>query len=429
MDVDLWIKLSIVVVLLALSAFFSSSESALFSLSRAVLERLGESVDPRAKRVAKLLAHPRRLLASILTGNTIVNTAAAAITALAAYELADAMGFNKNLAVLIEIVIVTIAILFLSELVPKLFALRDSERWAIRSSFAVQLSIWILSPIALPLAHLTAFLSQAFGIEKHSMLAMSEEEIHALVQVGHEHGVLEAEERKMIHSIFEFGETIVREVMIPRIDMIAIGKDTTFEELTQVVINCGHSRIPVYDEKVDNIIGIVYAKDLLVAAHNPSEYDLKKHIRPVYFVPEEKKIDDLLSEFQTEKIHIAIVVDEYGGTAGLVTMEDIIEEIVGEIQDEYDEEQPLLQQVDEHTIVADGRTSISDLNVKIGLELLPESEAYDTLAGFVFSQLGEVPEKDREFDYEGYKFIVEEVSSKRITRVRLQKEGGIFKSV
>ncbi len=429
MDVDLWIKLSIVVVLLALSAFFSSSESALFSLSRAVIERLGESVDPRAKRVAKLLAHPRRLLASILTGNTIVNTAAAAITALAAYELADTMGFNKNLAVMIEIVIVTIAILFLSELVPKLFALRDSEKWAIKSSFAVQLSTWILSPIALPLASLTAFLSQAFGIEKHSMLAMSEEEIHALVQVGHERGVLEAEERKMIHSIFEFGETIVREVMIPRIDMIAIGKDTTFEELTQIVVNCGHSRIPVYDEKVDNIIGIVYAKDLLAAAHNPSEYNLAKHIRPAYFVPEEKKIDDLLAEFQTEKIHIAIVVDEYGGTAGVVTMEDIIEEIVGEIQDEYDKEQPLLQQVDERTIVADGRTSISDLNEKIGLELLPENEAYDTLAGFVFSQLGEVPEKGREFDYEGYKFIVEEVSNKRITRVRLQKEGGVFESV
>jgi len=429
LDVDLWIKLSIVVVLLALSAFFSSSESALFSLSRAVLERLGESADPRAKRVARLLAHPRRLLASILTGNTIVNTAAAVITALVAYELAETMGFNKNLAVLIEIVIVTIVILFLSELAPKLFALRNSEKWAIKSSFAVQLSIWILAPIALPLASLTAFLSQAFGIEKHSMLAMSEEEIHALVQVGHEHGVLEAEERKMIHSIFEFGETIVREVMIPRIDMITIDKDTTFEELTQIVIDCGHSRIPVYDEKVDNIIGIVYAKDLLAAAHNPSEYDLEKHIRSAYFVPEEKKIDDLLNEFQTEKIHIAIVVDEYGGTAGLVTMEDIIEEIVGEIQDEYDKEQPLLQQVDERTIVADGRISISDLNEKIGLELLPESEAYDTLAGFVFSQLGEVPEKDREFDYEGYKFIVEEVSSKRITRVRVQKEGGVFESV
>ncbi len=426
MDVDLWIRLAIVVLLLVLSAFFSSVESAYFSLSRAAREQFSESDDPRARRVAKLLNEPRRLLASILTGNTIVNTAAAAITALLAAEIALNSGSDPNLAVTIQIVVITIIILFFSELIPKLFALKNPDKWAVSSSRAVQLSFFILSPLALPLSRITTYLTQLLGLEKHSMLAMSEEEIRALVQVGHEHGALELEERRMIHSIFEFGDTLAREVMVPRIDIVTVEKSTSFEDILRTVFECGHSRIPVYEEKVDNIIGMIYAKDLLTASQDPEAFDLIKLLRPAYFVPEEKKIDDLLREFQSGKIHIAVVVDEYGGTAGLVTMEDIIEEIVGEIQDEYDTEQPLVKRIDENSVTADGKISIGDLNENLNIELVPDSEAYDTLGGFVYSQLGEVPHKGQEFEYEDYRFVVEEVISKRITRVRIEKVGGVY---
>lgn len=255
---------------------------------------------------------------------------------------------------------------------------------------------------------------------------MTEEEIHALLQVGHEHGTLEPEERKMIHSIFGFGDTSVREVMVPRIDMVTVEIETPYEEIVKIVTACGHSRIPVYREKVDDIAGMIYAKDLLALSGNHSNFNLEKLLRPTYFVPEEKKIDELLKEFQTEKIHIAVVVDEYGGTAGLVSMEDIIEEIVGEIQDEYDEEQPKLIHENEKTVIASGRITISELNEQINFELLPESEAYDTLAGFVFSQLGDVPDVGRNFEFDGYEFTVEEVVNKRITRIRLEKVGGVF---
>jgi len=432
LDVEIWLRLAVIVLLLALSAFFSSVESAYFSLSRAVLDRLRDLSDPRARRVVRLMDDPRRLLSTILTGNTVVNTAAAAIAALLAADLAIEWGFSPNIAVAAEVLIVTVLILVVSEVTPKLLALRDPERWALSSSAAVKVARQMLSPLAVPLAWVTGYLSQAFGIERHSTLAMSEEEIRALIQVGHEHGALEIEEREMIHSIFEFGDTTTREVMVPRIDMVVVEKGVSLDELLKTVASRGHSRIPVYDEKVDNIIGLIYAKDLLkVGAHGgaPDMFDLMSLLRPAYFIPEEKKIDDLLREFQAEKIHMAIVVDEYGGTAGLVTMEDIIEEIVGEIQDEYDREQPLSRRLDDKTILASGRIGISDLNEQLGFELIPDSDAYDTLAGFIYSQLAEVPHKGQEFEFQGYRFNIEEVLGKRISRVRVTHEEGLFEDV
>ncbi|NQU05740.1 MAG: HlyC/CorC family transporter, partial [Calditrichaeota bacterium] len=414
---------------LALSAFFSSVESAYFSLSRTLLEQLGASADPRAKRVARMMNNPRRMLATILAGNTIVNTAAAAITALIAVDLAVEFGYDIRVAVTVEIILITIVILFFSELIPKLLALRNPEKWAVTSSRVVEFSSFIFFPLAYPLSRLTELLSHALGVEKHAVLGMSEEEIRALVQIGHERGELDTEEREMIHSIFEFGETTVRQVMVPRIDMITVERDDSFETIVDTIVKCGHSRIPVYQEKVDNIVGLIYAKDLLSVASDSGSFSIDKLLRTPIYIPEEKKIDDLLTEFKTQKIHIAMVVDEYGGTAGLVTMEDIIEEIVGEIQDEYDEEQPPFQRVDENTIISDGKVSVDDLNEEIGFELIPDSEAYDTVAGFVYSQLGEVPDRGQQFEFEGYRITVEEVINKRITRVRIEKIGGIFEDV
>ena len=429
MDIEIWLNLAAVVLLLVLSAFFSSVESAYFSLNRSILDRMRESSDPRARRVARLLDDPRRLLASILAGNTVANAAAAALAALIAVHLAGILRISLNLTVAIEVACISAIILFLSELTPKLMALRNSEKWAIHTSMSVLIARYLFSPIAIPLAHFTSFLSRLLGVESHSAMAMSEAEIRALIQVGHERGVLDLEERQMIHSIFEFGDTSVREVMVPRIDIAAVEEKVPLEELHEIVVSRGHSRIPVYRESIDNIIGLIHAKDLLAVVQEPDKYDLDKMLRRVVFAPEEKKIDDLLREFQTEKLHLAIIVDEYGGTAGLVTLEDILEEIVGEIQDEYDKEQPLAKRVDENSILADGRISIHEFNELLGFELIPEEDSYDTLAGFVYMKLGVVPKKGQKFVFQGYQFIVDEVYGKRITRINVIKEKGVFEGV
>jgi len=271
---------------------------------------------------------------------------------------------------------------------------------------------------------LSSLLSRLLGIERQTTLMMTEGEIRSLIELGHERGELEQEERRLIHSIVEFGDTIAREVMIPRMDVVTADKNAPLDELLKIIVTHGHSRIPVTDGSVDNIIGLIHGKDLLKVVQAPDEYDLMKILRPITFVPEEKKIDDLLREFQSAKVHMAVVVDEYGGTAGLVTLEDIIEEIFGEIQDEYDREQPLLKRLDERSVVANALIGTSDLNQELGEELIQESDAYDTLGGFAFSQLGIVPHKGEEFEFQGYRFIVEEVHGKRITRVKITKEKG-----
>ena len=390
------------------------------------MDRLKETQDPRARRVAKLLDDPRRLLASILSGNTIVNTVMAAIGVLMATDLAVRWGFDTSLVVTVEIIVITLLILFLAELTPKLLALSNSEKWAISSSGFLHFLCLLLTPVAAPLSGLAVFLSRVLGIERHNVLGMTEEELQALVQVGHERGVLEAEERQMIDSIFEFGDTIAREVMVPRTDMAAVDAAVTIEELKDVITEKGHSRIPVYDGDIDHIIGMLHAKDLLGENGGEPKFNLRKKLRAVHFVPEEKRLGELLRELQHEKIHLAIIIDEYGGTSGLVTLEDIIEEIVGEIQDEYDKEIPLFDRKDEDTIIAGGNIPIDNFNEAIGMELISEHEAYDTLAGFMLNQFGEVPAVGQAFQFDGFTFSVEEISARRITSVKVVRDKGVF---
>lgn len=427
---DLWLKAGGILLLLGLSALFSSVESAYFSLSKSALEKMRESGDPRAKLVSILLENARLLLSIILVGNTIVVTAAAGFAALLAIDIAAVLNINHNFAVAAEVVIMSFVILFFSELIPKFLALRKPESWAVKTANAMRLIKIILIPIGYPLASFTVFFSRLLGVDRHSVSAISESEIRALVEIGQEHGALELDEQKMINSIFEFSDTTAREVMIPRIDIIAIEENSSLEELMNTVIKKGHSRIPVYEDTIDNIIGIIYAKDLLAVTYGSSKYNVHSMLhKNVHFVPEEKKIDDLLQEFQEKKVHMSIVVDEYGGVAGLVTLEDIIEEIVGEILDEYDKEQPMIVKVDDKTVLVSGRLSVSDFNQMQNFELVPESEAYETLAGFVFSQLEEVPRKDQKFGFNDHIFVVSEVQGKAINQIRIIKESGVFEDV
>jgi putative hemolysin len=235
-----------------------------------------------------------------------------------------------------------------------------------------------------------------------------------------EKGTLEKEEKEMIHSIFEFGETTVREIMIPRIDMVCVPTDIEFDPLLELIRKNLHSRIPVYKEKVDNIIGILFVKDLLAYIDQPVSKDinLEKLARPAYFVPGQKKIDELLREFQSQKIHMAIVVDEYGGTSGLVTLEDIIEEIFGEIQDEHDLELPLYQKLNEHEILIDGSMDLSEIRESLKIEL-PADEGISTLAGFLYGQFGSVPQEKQSVLFNSYEFVIEKIIKRRIKQVRV----------
>jgi CBS domain containing-hemolysin-like protein len=242
------------------------------------------------------------------------------------------------------------------------------------------------------------------------------------VEVGEEQGALEEEEKEMISSIFEFGQTQVREIMVPRIDVVAVHEKTSFDELVSVVTSNGHSRIPVFRESMDDIIGVLYAKDLIpFLLKDTSSFSLEAALRKPYFTPDSKQIDDLLREFQQNKIHMAVVVDEYGGTAGIVTLEDIIEEIVGEIQDEFDTEGSLFRNLGDDCYLIDARLSISDLNEEFEEDLLEESDDYETLGGFIFDIAGEVPEVDNHFESAGYRFTVLSMEGHRPGLIKVEK--------
>ncbi|MEW5831028.1 MAG: hemolysin family protein [Chloroflexota bacterium] len=293
--------------------------------------------------------------------------------------------------------------------------IKDPDRWALNLGFFGSLLLIVFTPlVVLPLALLR---SQDVP---PSMAQMTEDELKTWVEAEEEPGGLEREERQMIYSIFQFGETLAREIMVPRLDMLALNADTDLDTAAKSFLDSGYSRVPVYDGSVDDILGLLYAKDLLrVMNGQPSQpTQLRELLRPAYFVPETKKADELLAEMQAQRIHMAIVVDEYGGVAGLVTLEDIVEEIIGEIQDEYDKAEELLYQAvgpDEFLFL--GRIDLDDFNQLMGTHL-PKDEA-DTLAGYLYDRLGRVPQGGEKIEVEGLELIVEQVSGRRIRRVRV----------
>ena len=257
-----------------------------------------------------------------------------------------------------------------------------------------------------------------FGIEK-SRISFSEEEVKTLVDVGEEQGTLEKEEHKMLHAVIELSETMVREIMVPRTDVTMMHEDTTIEEAIEIIRQNRYSRIPVYGESVDDIEGVLYTRDLIqFLTKNPKNLVISEQLRPAYYVPETKMVDDLLRDFQEQRKKFALVVDEYGGLAGLVTLEDILEEIVGEIQDEHDNEQPIFRRINANTLKADARWDLDDVEDEIGISF-PTGEGYDSLGGFLFHQFGEIPAENQEISYSGVKFKVLTVNSNRIMEVEI----------
>ncbi|WP_231701762.1 hemolysin family protein [Crassaminicella thermophila] len=411
------IKLILLITLLILSGLFSSAETALTSMNIIKIKQLKNKGTKDAEVLERLMNSTPKILSTILIGNNIVNIAATAI----ATELTFKYISGKNATTFVTVVM-TILILVFGEITPKTYSSYFPERVALKLGRPLEILSFVLYPILKVLTVITNFIVKLFGVDmtKNKVL-VSEEEIMTLVDVGEEAGIIERDEREMINSIFEIGDIEVTEVMVPRIDMIYIEEETTLEEALNVVIDYGYSRIPVIKDTVDNVIGILYAKDLLVYSKNKNElkFDILKLIREAYYVPESKKVSDLLKEMQKEKVHIAIVLDEYGGTLGLVTIEDILEEIVGDILDEYDNEIDLIEQSGENSLIVNAKASIEEINEVLAVNL-PE-EKYDSIGGFVFNLLGRIPVKGDEILLDDLKIKVLNVQNRRIKQLEIQK--------
>ncbi len=418
MDTSYLIYGGIFVLLLALSAFFSGTETAFFAISKIDLAKLKEDRSSSAKKIVRLLNDQRKLLITILTGNTLVNIGSAVIATILTVKLIQQYHLSETWSMLIEVVAVTFLILIFGEITPKVLAVKRPVAFARKVVFWIDLIYLAFYPVSAFLERFTLVFSGIFHLQKSEHF-LSEDELKVLIELGEEKGTIQEEEKEMIDSIFEFGETTVREIMVPRIDMVSVETATPIEELVEIIQKAGHSRIPIYEERIDNIVGVIHAKDLIPFLVGSQETtDLRKLARPAYFVPESKKIDDLLREFQQEKTHMAIVVDEYGGTAGLVTLEDVIEEIVGEIQDEYDQEQPLFKKVAENIWLVDAKIDIPEFNETFP-EPLPEDEDYESLGGFIFDITGNVPEENEVIQWGNYKFQIEKLEGQRIAEVKV----------
>ena len=415
------LEVAFLLLLLLFSALFSGSEVALFSLDATAKELLAESDDRASRRVLALMEQPRQILVTILLLNTLVNVMAAILAAVATAQVAAGFGWSPTIVVLIEVVALTFVLLVVSEITPKLIATRHAVAFSRRTSALLLPLHRVLRPISRGLSWATE------GIRSRLSTAprpLSSEDLKAMAEIGEQHGTIEEEERELIHSIVEFGETTVREIMVSRLDVMALSVKATLPEALDLIRQSGHSRLPLYLEHLDRILGVVYAKDLLPYLGDedaPPEVDWTRLARAPLFVPHSKKLDDLLNEFRLKKTHMAIVVDEYGGTAGLVTMEDLLEEIVGDIRDEHDENEAVLyERLDENAYRFEARIDLDELNDVLDLDLDTEAFDFETLGGLIFHVTGAIPDEGTEAEFGPLQMTVESVDNNRIGQVRVE---------
>jgi putative hemolysin len=421
-------ELLVIVLLTLLEGFFVAAEIALVSVRRSRIEQLVDEDRPGARRVRRLLDEPGRFLAVSQLGLTFIGFFASAFAAVSlAQQLAGLLvgaGIDRGTADGVSLLIVTILLalftIVFAELVPKTLALANAERVSLSLSLPIDLIARALGPIIVLLTGITNAIVRLFGAEVSSEAQITAEELRLIVERGGEQGVLEAEEEQMINAVIELGTRRVHEVMVPRIAMVTLPVTASFEEATDTIIAEGHSRIPVYEETIDQIVGILYAKDLLpfLKQESPDTAALRTLLRTPVLVPESMTVDDLLHELQRRKVHLAIVLDEYGGTAGLVTIEDLLEEIVGEIQDEYDVEEPLVVKLSDDEARVDGRSDVDELSELFDMSLDLEDEAeYDTVGGLLYHRIGGVPKPGDEVKVDGLTLTVESTDGRRVGKV------------
>ena len=416
---SIWFQLLIIFLLLTCSALISASEVAFFSLQLKSLEDLDEDdVTSGTSRVISLLRNPKRLLATILVANNFINIAIVLLFTILSKKIFVSID-NPFLLLFIDIGIVTTLILIFGEILPKVYANRNAYAFSLFIAPIIQfLDRFILFWITLPMSRTTAFLEKKLGDKKNKI---SVDQLSQALELTDDQETT-SDEQRMLEGIVNFGNTDTREVMCPRIDIFALSDQMSLEQIIPLILSKGYSRIPVYSEKKDNIKGILYTKDLLPHL-NKSDYQWQKLLKTPLYVPENKKLDDLLKEFQQKKNHLAIVVDEYGGTSGLITLEDIIEEIIGDISDEFDEIDLNYSKIDELTYVFDAKISLKDFFKVINIEDLGffdniKGDA-ETLAGLVLEITKKFPRRGQKVAFKDYKFIVEDVDQFRVKQIKV----------
>jgi putative hemolysin len=410
---DLVLKLLGLGLLIACSALLTGAEAAYFSLGRARLRRLGGESGATGVGAEPRITRPHELLVTLLVGITIVNIGAAALAATVAVDL-----FGERWGVLVEVVTMIVLLTTFGEVLPMTVAVKHPETFLRVAERPVGWLGTLLSPVRAFLAGLSALVVRLVGRGRVAPTELSEEELRTLVDVGTREGIVEREEREMIHKVFELEDTPVRSIMVPRTDMFCLDVETPTAEILPALREELHSRVPVYEGSIDVIVGILYTKDLLpYVVGLPSDFDIRAYLHPPYFVPESKHADALLQEFQAKKLHLAIVVDEYGGTAGLVSLEDLLEELVGEIADEFDEPERLIHRVDPNTFRVAGKLPIEELNAATGLAV--SNESYDTVGGWVLDLFGRVPRAGERLALPELTVTVEKMERTRILEVLL----------
>jgi CBS domain containing-hemolysin-like protein len=408
----------VVLVLLLLSAFFSSSEIAMFSLAPHRLETLVEDDVPGARTLKALKDDPHRLLVTILVGNNLVNIAMTSITTglLAIY-------FSQGIAVAVSTFGITALVLLFGESAPKSYAVENTESWALRIAGPLKFAERLLLPLIVVFDFLTQQVNRITGGQSAIETSyITRDEIRDIIETGEREGVLDEEEREMLHRTLRFNRTIAKEVMTPRLDMTAVSVDASIEEAIETCVQSSHARVPVYEGSLDNIIGVVHIRDLVrdrdFGEAGTEDLELDDLIEPTLHVPESKNVDELLAEMRENRMHMVVVIDEFGTTEGLVTMEDLTEEIVGEIL-EGEEEEPV-EFVGDDTAIVKGEVNIEEVNEALDIEL-PEGEEFETLAGFIFNRAGRLVETGEVIEFDGVEIRVEQVENTRIMKARVTR--------
>ena len=416
MDSSDAVRAVILLILLLLSAFFSASETALTAVSKLQMRSLADEGIRGAKNALKLIEDPSKMLSALLIGNNVVKLSASALATIMAIDAIDIFG---NSWVGLVIGILTLLILVFGEITPKTISTVRAEKVALLLSGPVLLVTKLLTPVIFIVNKICNGLMLIFRIDPNEKpTTMTESELRTILEVSHEEGVLESEERRMITNVVDFGESLAKDIMVPRIDMSFASVDLTYDELVQEFSIDKYTRLPVYSESRDNVIGIVNLKDVFFYNGKKEDFNLTDIMREPYFTYEFKKTSELFIEMRNDSIALAIVLDEYGATVGLLTIEDILEEIVGEIRDEYDyDEEDCIQSVSEFEYIVDGNTKLDDINESLGLNI--ESDDYDSIAGHIIYILDHIPEEGEEVIEKNVKFTVASIDKNRIDKVHI----------
>lgn len=413
MDSTDCIMLIILIILVLLSAFFSSAETALVTVNRLRIKTLADEGSKSAATLMKIIDNSGKMLSAVLIGNNIINISASALTTLFAQNVFG------NYAVSIATGILTLTILLFGEITPKTLATIYSEPLAMFYAPIIWALMCILTPVIFIVNKLSALFMFMLRIDPNKKgNTYTETELRTIVDVSHEEGVIETEEREMIKNVFDFGDAAAKDIMIPRIDMCMVDIDTTYEELMKVFRNTKYTRFPVYSENTDNVVGIINIKDILLHRKGEEVFNIKNFLRKAHFTYEYKSLSELMIEMKKDSINIIIVLDEYGATAGLITIEDMIEEIVGDIRDEYDyDEEDNIKAIGEFEYIVDGQTKLDDINELLPSKLL--SEDYDSVGGYIIDNLDRLAETGDEIVHDNVRLVVESMRKNRIEKVHI----------